>query len=401
MKTHEYEILVPDFSESVVQSKILSWKKELGDLIEQDETLVEVETDKVVLEIVSPKSGILKSILKDSGSLVRSGEIIGYILSDEDLESDIEVRDISLKRRYLRNLHKKVKNQKNEVFLSPSDRRRILKDREKYEEDDGKLFIKSTEMNEKDHLSEKKGYFPHEKSVQEKSSKYKIVPMTGIRRSISDRLLYSKNNSVTLTTFNEVNMGPVMNMRKMYGKEFERIHGLKLGMITFFIKACVISLKKYSKINASIDKNNILYHNHIDINVAISTDRGLVTPIIRRVEDLNLVEINHKIKGIVKKSTRNGLTIKDLESGSFTITNGGIFGSLMSTPVINPPQSAILGMHSIQKRAVIKNDKIKIFPMMYLALSYDHRIIDGKEAIEFLLNIKSILEDPILLLINQ
>ncbi|ADD79558.1 dihydrolipoyllysine-residue succinyltransferase [Candidatus Riesia pediculicola] len=389
-------VLAPNLSESVSEANVLKWRKKVGDFVKEGELLVEIETDKIVLEISSPVSGTLESVLKGVGSLVKSREVLGYVNNCGD-------------RKYIEKLSSdyfQKKSNRNESFSSPSLRRKILKDQNKLLTQKKNLKELDNFFKEEMNSVDKKKYpfgnmdLSLKKSMEKKNKSYKIIPMTNIRKCISDRLLRSKNNSVTLTTFNEINMQSIMNIRRSYERSFEKMYGFKMGITSFFVKACANSLKKYPEINASIDRENILYHNHIDINVAVSTKRGLITPILRKVEELHLVDIEKKIKEIIEKSSKNYLDLQDLKSGSFTITNGGIFGSLMSTPIINPPQSAILGMHVVQDRVISENKEIKISPMMYVTLSYDHRIIDGKEAIGFLLDVKESLENPILLLLS-
>ena len=228
----------------------------------------------------------------------------------------------------------------------------------------------------------------------------KRVPMTRLRKRVAERLLEAKNSTAMLTTFNEVNMKPIMDLRKQYGEAFEKRHGIRLGFMSFYVKAVVEALKRYPEVNASIDGDDVVYHNYFDVSMAVSTPRGLVTPVLRDVDTLGMADIEKKIKELAVKGRDGKLTVEDLTGGNFTITNGGVFGSLMSTPIINPPQSAILGMHAIKDRPMAVNGQVEILPMMYLALSYDHRLIDGRESVGFLVTIKELLEDPTRLLLD-
>ncbi|QJC30395.1 2-oxo acid dehydrogenase subunit E2 [Enterobacteriaceae endosymbiont of Neohaemonia nigricornis] len=368
---NDTNIIVPELPESISNAVIIQWCKKQGDSIKTDDILVELETDKVVLEIPATINGILKTILVKQGETVKSQQIIGILeeIALNDIKYDInKITDKQTKN-----------NITNNHYLSPSLRRKnnydiLNNNQEKHNE---KINIKN-------------------------STTYNItrVPMSPIRQKITQQLMLSKNNTVMLTTFNEVNMQKINKIRNKYNVLIQEKYNFKLGFMSFYIKAVTQSLQIYPQINAYIDNNDIIYNNFYHINIAIATKRGLLTPIIKDTDKIPLLDIEKKIKELVLKSNTNQLSIDDLNSGTFTITNGGVFGSLMSTPIINPPQSAILGIHAIKDRPIVIKEKICIMPMTYLALSYDHRLIDGKEAIGFLNNIKSLLEEPLYLLMQ-
>nr|BET44425.1 MAG: 2-oxoglutarate dehydrogenase complex dihydrolipoyllysine-residue succinyltransferase [Candidatus Aschnera chinzeii] len=421
------EIIVPDLPESVMDATVVAWHKKVGDWIERNEVLVDLETDKVVLEVPAIHSGIIEKIIEPVGSIVISKQILGIINSSNkdnnisvankivndsnivhDSKKDVNLTDI-------KNIHNPVELPDESISLSPALRRLIAKhDYNDLNCDDNKINNRLISYDFKKYLykliSQKYG-----KNISNIEKKHSIVlnennhlshrstnciPMTRLRQRIADRLLYSKNNTAMLTTFNEVNMYPIIALRNKYGEYFEKKYSVKLGFMSFFIKAVVEALKYYPELNGMIDGDNIIYHNYYDINIAVATNRGLVTPILKNVDILSIAEIEKNIKELAYKARNDQLTIEELNSGTFTITNGGVFGSFMSTPIINPPQSAILGMHAIKDRAMVIDGKIEIVPMMYLALSYDHCLIDGRESVSFLVKIKNIIEDPNRLLLN-
>ncbi|MGY6037274.1 2-oxoglutarate dehydrogenase complex dihydrolipoyllysine-residue succinyltransferase [Aeromonas sp. AE23HZ002T15] len=393
------EIKVPDLPESVADATIATWHKKPGDLVARDEVLVDIETDKVVLEVPAPEAGVLGDILQAEGATVLSRQLIAMlkaapVAGEETKEKPVEaVADDSTDG------------------MSPSVRRLVAEHSidvakltgtgkgGRVTKEDVEAFIKNL------------GKAPVAAPVAAApvvaapvaplaGRTEKRVPMTRLRKRIAERLLEAKNTTAMLTTFNEINMAPIMKLRKQYGEIFEKKHGIKLGFMSFYVKAVVESLKRYPEVNAALDGDDIVYHNYFDVSIAVSTPRGLVTPVLRDCDNMSLADIEKAIKDLAGKGRDGKLTVDELTGGNFTITNGGVFGSLMSTPIINPPQSAILGMHKIQDRPMAVDGKVEILPMMYLALSYDHRIIDGRESVGFLVSIKELLEDPTRLLLD-
>lgn len=399
-------ILVPDLPESINDAIVIKWHKKIGDTVTSDDNIVDIETDKVMLEISSPCNGILNSILEKEGNIVKPQQILGQIKNISVIKDKISNHFFPEKSNFL--LEKKenltLKNEKTKVtfekinkYVTPSIRR-LIKINQKNDFSD-KFIKKDNKINSLNNIEEIKETLNTNISNQntfnkEENKKFeKRIKMSRLRQKISERLLYSKNNTAMLTTFNEVNMQPIILLRKKYSEIFEKEHGIRIGYMSFFVKAVVQALKKFPEINASIDGNDIIYYKNFDISIAISTPRGLITPVLRNAEIMTIPEIEKQIKEFSIKGSQNKIDIKELIGGNFTITNGGVFGSLMSTPIINPPQTAILGMHAIQDRVMVINGEIKILPMMYLALSYDHRLIDGKESVSFLVTIKNTLED--------
>ncbi|QJC29505.1 dihydrolipoyllysine-residue succinyltransferase [Enterobacteriaceae endosymbiont of Plateumaris pusilla] len=384
-------IIVPELPESVNNAIIIKWHKKLGDKIYLDDILVELETDKVVLEIPATNNGILNSILVENGNIVQSQQIIGTINLKKNLDQNIKLNLINNKKKKLKEKtnYFNIENITNKTIndFSPSIRRKIKKNNITIEQ------INNFNINKIKNFKKK------EENVSLINNQ-KRVKMTQIRKHISKRLMESKNNSVMLTTFNEVNMQKIIDIRHKYGELFKQKYKIKLGLTSFHVKAVSQALRYFPKLNAFIDGDDIIYNNIYNINIALSTERGLLAPIIKNTNDLSLIEIEKKIKELVNKGNMNKLSIDDLSSGNFTITNGGVFGSLMSTPIINPPQNAILGIHAINNRPFVLNNKISIVPIMYLALSYNHCLIDGKDSIGFLCLIKQLLEDPFRLLLN-
>ncbi|ALP41331.1 2-oxoglutarate dehydrogenase complex dihydrolipoyllysine-residue succinyltransferase [Aeromonas schubertii] len=389
------DIKVPDLPESVADATIATWHKKPGDMVTRDEVLVDIETDKVVLEVPAPDSGVLAEILEGEGATVLARQLIAKInpaaVAGEETKA------------------KPAEPVESEEALSPSVRRLVAEhgiDVSKVSgsgkggritKEDVEAFIKG---------GDKPAAAPAPVAAATATvaplagRSQKRVPMTRLRKRIAERLLEAKNTTAMLTTFNEVNMKPIMELRKQYGEIFEKRHGIKLGFMSFYVKAVVEALKRYPEVNASIDGDDIVYHNYFDVSIAVSTPRGLVTPVLRDADVLSLADIEKAIKELAGKGRDGKLTVEELTGGNFTITNGGVFGSLMSTPIINPPQSAILGMHKIQDRPMAVDGKVEILPMMYLALSYDHRLIDGRESVGFLVSIKELLEDPTRLLLD-
>jgi 2-oxoglutarate dehydrogenase E2 component (dihydrolipoamide succinyltransferase) len=386
-----FEIKVPTLPESVADATVSTWHKKEGDFAKRDENIVDIETDKVVLEVVAPKDGILTKILKPEGSLVKADEILGSF-EEKASESNFEKKE-----------SKEELTNNETVHLSPAVRKAVADTGVSPEN------VTGTGKNNRITGEDVRRSSTPEKA-QETSQVQKInatgsrveerVPMTRLRARVAERLMYAKNNYAILTTFNEINMHPVMEMRKKYKDHFEKVHKVKLGFMSFFVMAAVSALKKFPAVNAFIDDKDIVYHNYCDIGVAIASPRGLVVPILRNAESMKMYEIEKQIVDFSDKAKDGHLSLDEMSGGTFTISNGGVFGSLMSTPIINPPQSAILGMHKIEERPIVENGQIVIRPMMYVALSYDHRIIDGAESVRFLLAIKEAIEDPARLILD-
>ncbi|KLN46237.1 dihydrolipoamide succinyltransferase [Providencia rettgeri] len=398
------EILVPDLPESVADATVATWHKKPGDSVQRDEVLVEIETDKVVLEVPASEAGVLEAIVEDEGATVLSKQLLGRIRLGDSTGIPAEVKE-SQEATPAQRQTASLETESNDA-LTPAIRRLIA------EHDLNPADIKGTgvggRLTREDvekHLAANKSATPAAKAPEAPQAPLahrseKRVPMTRLRKRIAERLLEAKNTTAMLTTFNEINMQPIKDLRKQYGEAFEKRHGVRLGFMSFYVKAAVEALKRYPEVNASIDGSDVVYHNYFDISIAVSTPRGLVTPVLRDVDAMSMADIEKKIKELAVKGRDGKLTVEDLSGGNFTITNGGVFGSLMSTPIINPPQSAILGMHAIKDRPMAVNGKVEILPMMYLALSYDHRLIDGSESVGFLVAIKDMLEDPTRLLLD-
>jgi 2-oxoglutarate dehydrogenase E2 component (dihydrolipoamide succinyltransferase) len=394
------EIKSPTFPESVADGTVANWVKKEGESVQQDEVIAEIETDKVVLEVVAPVSGTITKIVKQEGEIVNSSELIaefneGAIAEDNSSESVEPVIDKEIPSPKVKKLGPAAKRIIAEENIDPANIKSTGKD--------GRV-TKADLVNHMNSSSEPTPIKPSPSltdSISFSDSRdEKRVPMSRIRTTIAKRLLTVKQETAMLTTFNEVDMQPIKELRSKYGAEFEKEHGVKLGFMGFFVIAAIQALKKFPLVNASIDKNDIVYHGYQDIGVAVSTERGLVVPVIRDADMLSLPDIEKSILDYSIKARDGKLAIEDLQGGTFTISNGGVFGSLLSTPILNAPQTAILGMHSIQDRPVAVNKEVVIRPMMYLAMSYDHRLLDGKEAVTFLVSIKDQLESPERLLLN-
>ena len=394
------EIKAPTFPESVADGTIANWIKKEGENVNQDEVIAEIETDKVVLEVLAQSNGVVSKILKTEGETVLSSEVIG-----EFSESEGKPETLKKNNETIVDL-KEDKNEETEVErdnkkISPAAKKIVIENN--IETEDVKSSGKNNRITKADVIN-------HISSDIEESSKLsefsederpqKRVPMSRLRSTIAKRLVSVKQDTAMLTTFNEVDMLPIKDLRSKYGEEFEKEHGVKLGFMGFFVVAAVQALKKFPMVNASIDKNDIVYHGFQDIGVAVSTERGLVVPIIKDADTKSLSEIEKSILEYSKKAKEGKLSIDEMQGGTFTISNGGVFGSLLSTPILNAPQTAILGMHAIQERPIAIAGEIVIRPMMYLAMSYDHRLLDGKEAVTFLVSIKEQLESPERLLLN-
>lgn len=390
------DILVPELPESVADATVAVWHKQAGDSVERDEILVDIETDKVVLEVPAPDSGVLEEIIEGEGATVLSKQLLaklkpGLHVGDEtDAKPVAEAPTVTFDDQ----LSPAVRRLLGEHGIDPQNVKGTGKGG-RISKDDVEAYLANKNNT--------KATIPVEKPVQGATlvgRSEKRVPLTRLRKRIAERLLDAKNSTAMLTTFNEVNMKPIMELRKQYQDIFEQRHDVRLGFMSFYVKAVVEALKRYPEINASLDGDDVVYHNYFDISMAVSTPRGLVTPVLRDCDKLSMAEIEQGIKDLAIKGRDGKLTVDDLTGGNFTITNGGVFGSLMSTPIINPPQSAILGMHKIQDRPMAVDGEVVILPMMYLALSYDHRIVDGKESVGFLVTIKELLEDPTRLLLE-
>ena len=394
------KIKSPTFPESVADGTVANWVKKEGESVQQDEVIAEIETDKVVLEVVAPVSGTITKIVKQEGEIVNSSELIaefheGVIEEDSSDEAAPPEIDVEIPTPKVKKLGPAAKRIIAEENIDPS----VINSSGK----DGRV-TKADLVNHMNSSSEPvptKTSSPLSENISFSNSRdEKRVPMSRIRTTIAKRLLTVKQETAMLTTFNEVDMQPIKDLRSKYGVEFEKEHGVKLGFMGFFVIAAIQALKKFPLVNASIDKSDIVYHGYQDIGVAVSTERGLVVPVIKDADMLSLPEIEKSILEYSIKARDGKLAIEDLQGGTFTISNGGVFGSLLSTPILNAPQTAILGMHSIQDRPVAVNKEVVIRPMMYLAMSYDHRLLDGKEAVTFLVSIKDQLESPERLLLN-
>lgn len=402
------DILVPDLPESVADATVATWHKKPGDAVRRDEVLVEIETDKVVLEVPASADGILDAVLEDEGTTVTSRQILGRLRegnsTGKETSAKSEEKDSTPAQRQQASLA-----EQNNDALSPAIRRLLGEHNLEASAINGTgVGGRITREDVEKHLAKAPAAKAEAKAPAAAPAPQpalgargeKRVPMTRLRKRVAERLLEAKNSTAMLTTFNEVNMKPIMDLRKQYGDAFEKRHGIRLGFMSFYVKAVVEALKRYPEVNASIDGDDVVYHNYFDVSMAVSTPRGLVTPVLRDVDLLGMADIEKNIKELAVKGRDGKLTVEDLTGGNFTITNGGVFGSLMSTPIINPPQSAILGMHAIKDRPMAVDGKVEILPMMYLALSYDHRLIDGRESVGFLVTIKELLEDPTRLLLD-
>lgn len=401
------EIKVPVLPESVADATIAAWHKQAGQQVKRDELLVDVETDKVVLEVVAPADGYIEKIIKDTGSVVKAEELIATFVEramtaqPESPKSDVtksttasssEATKPEVTKTEVSSSTPETNASDTNTVLSPSVRR-VVKEYDIDPADlhgtgkDGRITSQDVDL-----------FMANETSTGDRLEKR--VPMTRLRSKIAERLLSAQHNAAILTTFNEINMQPVIALRTKYKDDFEKKYGVRLGFMSFFVTAVVAALKRFPAVNASIDGNDIVYHGYFDIGIAVSTPRGLVVPILRNADTLSMADIEKQIKAFGQSAQDGKIALEDITGGTFTITNGGVFGSLMATPIINPPQSGILGMHKIEERPVVIDKQIVIRPMMYVALSYDHRIIDGAESVQFLVTIKELLEEPARLLLS-
>ena len=414
------KILVPVLGESIVEATVSKWLKNEGDSVEADEPIVELETDKVNLEVPSPTSGILEKINSKDGSVVEVGATLGSISTNgsitikndnqepKSLEPEVKDAEIQLSEPKIiekpeiqitenENLDEpliltnQVEETKKDEILSPAVRKMVS---------ENKIDINKVKGSGKDgrilkgDLINLMGVNPPPSERKIKYGQEERIKMTRLRQTIAKRLKQAQENAALLTTFNEVDMTSVMEMRKENQDDFQNRYGIKLGFMSFFVKACVVALKNFPTVNAEIDGEEIVYKNYYNISFAVGTDKGLVVPVLRNADELSFADIEKNIKGISEKARDGKLAIEDLQGGTFTISNGGVYGSMLSTPILNLPQSGVLGMHNIVERPMVVDGEIKIIPIMYLALSYDHRIIDGKESVSFLKMIKENLEDP-------
>jgi 2-oxoglutarate dehydrogenase E2 component (dihydrolipoamide succinyltransferase) len=394
------EVKVPVLPESVSDATIASWHKKAGDAVKRDENLVDLETDKVVLEVPSPVDGVLKEIRHQAGDTVNSQQIIAIIEEGAAAPAPAPAAKEEPKaaapapaKAEAPKSSDKAASGKGMDELSPAGRRVATEEHI----DPSKVAGtgRDSRVTKEDLVNYGKGAggTPAAKPTPGARPEER-VPMTRMRAKIAERLMQSKNSIAMLTSFNEVNLAEVVRMRKSLGEQFQKTHGIKLGFMSFFVKAAAEALKRHPVVNASVDGNDIIYHGYQDISIAVSTDKGLVTPVLRDVQDMGFADVEQAIAAYAKKARDGKLSLDDLQGGTFTITNGGTFGSLLSTPIVNPPQSAILGMHTIKERAIVENGQVIAAPMMYIAISYDHRIIDGKDAVLFLVDIKDQLENP-------
>ena len=397
------DITVPVFPESVTEGTILTWHKQPGAVIARGELLAEIETDKVVFEVPASDSGVLMEITVAAGVTVKSGQVIGRF--DKNAKAAVtpaKVVTAPPEPAPLKNVMPAAKRMLEERGVDARKVPGTGKDGRVLKED----VQKHLEINESAPLPEKvKPAATPAKIVKPKASvdgdfTERRVPMTRLRARIAERLVQAQHTAAILTTFNEVNMQPVMELRARHRERFEKEHGVRLGFMSFFVMAAVEALKHFPEVNASIDGNDVVYHGFYDIGIAVGTPRGLVVPVLRQADRLSMAEIESSIRDFGERAQNAQLTLEEITGGTFTITNGGVFGSLLSTPILNPPQSAILGMHKIQERPVAESGQVVIRPIMYLALSYDHRLIDGREAVQFLVMIKELLEDPTRLLLE-
>ncbi len=380
------EIKVPGFPESVADGTVLRWNVQPGDSVRRDESIVDIETDKVVFEVPAQYDGVLDEIVENEGAVVLSEQVIGRMTKGKVTPAAVK---------------SEPDREESKVFATPSARKLIEENSinpEKIQASGSGNRILKEDVLTKIHQATDASPTPVVMLPENRAEKR--VPMTRLRARIAERLLEAQQNAAILSTFNEINMQPVMEMRAKYRERFQEQHNVKLGFMSFFVKAVIEGLRQYPEINASVDGEDIIYHGYFDIGVAVSSPRGLVVPVLRDVDQCSMAEIESLIAAAAGRAKEGTLSMEDITGGTFTITNGGVFGSLLSTPIINPPQSGILGMHKIMERPVAEDGQVVIRPMMNVALSYDHRLVDGKEAVQFLVMVKEILEDPSRLLLG-
>ncbi len=392
------EVKVPQLSESVSEATLVSWHKKEGDAVSRDENLIDIETDKVVLETPAPADGVLVQIIKKDGDTVTSGELIAQI----DTEAKAAASAAKVSEPVPADGAPAATGTSSAAAGAASPAARKILEEKGVAASDVSGTGRGGRVTKEDAVAASpKAATPVAPAVAfEGDRPEERVPMTRLRARIAERLIQSKNENAILTTFNEVNMAPIMALRKQYGDKFEKAHGVRLGFMGFFVKAAVAALKRFPILNASVDGNDIVYHGYIDIGIAVGSPRGLVVPIVRDADQMSIADIEKKIAEFGAKAKDGKLSMEELTGGTFSISNGGVFGSMLSTPIINPPQSAILGIHATKDRPVVENGQIVIRPINYLALSYDHRIIDGREAVLGLVTMKEALEDPARLILD-
>ena len=397
------EVQVPQLSESVAEGTLASWKKKVGEAVARDEILIDIETDKVVLEVPSPAAGVLVEIIKADGDTVVSGELIAKIDTAATAGAAAPAAAAEAPKAAAPAAAPAAAAAAPAGTASPSARK--ILDEKGVSAADVAGTGRGGRVTKEDAVAASAK--PAAAAAPAPAVAVSLgdraeqrVPMTRLRARIAERLIQSKNENAILTTFNEVNMGPVMALRKQYAEKFEKAHGVRLGFMGFFVKAACAALQKFPILNASVDGNDIVYHGYIDIGIAVGSPRGLVVPIIRNADQMSIADIEKKIAEFGNKAKDGKLSMEELTGGTFSISNGGVFGSMLSTPIINPPQSAILGIHATKDRAVVENGQVVVRPINYLAMSYDHRIIDGREAVLGLVTMKEALEDPSRLLLG-
>ncbi|HMT92046.1 2-oxoglutarate dehydrogenase complex dihydrolipoyllysine-residue succinyltransferase [uncultured Thiothrix sp.] len=395
------EILTPVLPESVADATVVTWHKKVGDAVKLDEVLVEVETDKVVLEVPAAVAGVLAEITQPEGSTVTSGQLLGKIEAGAAATPSAPAPEAAVPQAAApaaaeAKAGPAARKAMDEAGVNRSDINGSGKDGRILKED----VPAAKPAAPAPAAAAPAPTAPKAPVVSTGDRAENRVAMTRLRARIAERLLEAKQSTAMLTTFNEIDMQPIMDIRNEYKDAFEKKHGARLGFMSIFVKAATIALQRFPEINAFIDGNDVVYHNYCDVGIAVSSERGLVVPVLRSAEHLGLADIETSIVNFAKKAKAGKLDMSDLSGGTFTITNGGVFGSLMSTPILNPPQSAILGMHATQKRPVVVNDEIVIRPMMYVALSYDHRIVDGQGAVTFLKTIKELVENPVRIVLD-
>ncbi len=409
------DIKAPQFPESVADGTVATWHKQEGEAVKRDELLVDIETDKVVLEVVAPADGVVSKILAAEGDTVESQQVLGHF--EEGASGGASPSGDKADSAPAEEEKEEPANEAASDDDSASDQAGPAARKLMTEHGVAAAQVtgtgkggRITKADVEKTISDKEEKRANQPAPQQPATldvpatpgerEERRVPMTRLRKRIAERLVSAQQNSAMLTTFNEVNMKPIMDMRKHYQPEFEKAHNVRLGFMGFFTRACVEALKRFPAVNASIDGEDIVYHGYYDVGVAVSTERGLVVPVIRDADQRGLAEVESQIIEYGQKAQKGKLSIEEMTGGTFTISNGGVFGSLISTPILNPPQTAILGMHKIQERPMAVDGKVEILPMMYLALSYDHRLIDGKEAVQFLVAVKNFIEDPARLLLD-
>ena len=387
------DVKVPMLSESVSEGTLLEWKKKVGEAVARDEILIDIETDKVVLEVPSPQAGVLVEIIAQNGETVAAEQVLARIdtaaTASAEAPAAAPAPEAAPAAAQTNAAMPAAAKLAAETGVDVNTLQGSGRDGRVLKEDVQNAAAKPAAAPAAAPAPVPAGVHPEQR-----------VPMSRLRARVAERLLASQQENAILTTFNEVNMKPIMDLRAKYKEKFEKEHGVKLGFMSFFVKAAVAALKKYPVVNASVDGSDIVYHGYFDIGIAIGSPRGLVVPILRDADQMSIADIEQAIVDYAKKAKDGKIALEDLTGGTFSITNGGTFGSMMSTPIINPPQSAILGMHATKERAVVENGQVVVRPMMYLALSYDHRIIDGREAVLTLVAIKDALEDPARLLLD-